>query len=399
MILALIAALLLGVLSGTITGLSPGIHINIVGAALVSLSAAAFSSILPLYLVVFIVAMSITHSFVDFIPSIFLGAPNEDTALSILPGHELLNEGRGYEAVMLSNYGCLIAIILLIFLSIPLNFVIPTIYPYLSKTMAFILILFSINLIFIEKNKFSALLVFILTGILGFIILNLNENLLSQPLLPLLSGLFGSSTLILSIKQKTKIPQQEINNKFKIPLKSPLIGSVIASPLCGFLPGLGSGQAAILGNQIAKTDKRGFIVLIGITNTLVMGFSFISLYLIQKARTGSAVSIQQLIGTVSYKMLILILIVCLFSGIISFYITKFLAKIFAEKIDKINYSILSIFVLIIIFIVVFIFSGLLGVIILILSTLTGIYCISLNIKRTNMMGCLLIPTILYYLHF
>ena len=399
MILALIAALLLGVLSGTITGLSPGIHINIVGAALVSLSAAAFSSILPLYLVVFIVAMSITHSFVDFIPSIFLGAPNEDTALSILPGHELLNEGRGYEAVMLSNYGCLIAIFLLIFLSIPLNFVIPTIYPYLSKTMAFILILFSINLIFIEKNKFSALLVFILTGILGFIILNLNENLLSQPLLPLLSGLFGSSTLILSIKQKTKIPQQEINNKFKIPLKSPLIGSVIASPLCGFLPGLGSGQAAILGNQIAKTDKRGFIVLIGITNTLVMGFSFISLYLIQKARTGSAVSIQQLIGTVSYKMLILILIVCLFSGIISFYITKFLAKIFAEKIDKINYSILSIFVLIIIFIVVFIFSGLLGVIILILSTLTGIYCISLNIKRTNMMGCLLIPTILYYLHF
>ncbi|MDO8468050.1 MAG: tripartite tricarboxylate transporter permease [Nanoarchaeota archaeon] len=397
MLLQITLFFILGTIAGILTGLSPGIHINIVGAALVSLSAAVFSSILPLYLVVFIVAMSITHSFVDFIPSIFLGAPNEDTALSVLPGHELLNEGKGYEAVMLSNYGCLIAIFLLIFLSIPLSFIIPITYPYLTKAMAFILIIFSINLIFIEKNKFSALLVFILTGILGFIILNLNESLLAQPLLPLLSGLFGSSSLLLSIKQKTKIPQQEINNKFKIPLKAPLLGSIIASPLCGFLPGLGSGQAAILGNQIAKTDKRGFIVLIGITNTLVMGFSFISLYLIQKARTGSAVSIQQLIGTISYKMLMLILIICLFSGIISFFITKFLAEIFAGKIDKINYSILSIFVLIIIFIVVFIFSGFFGLIILILSTLTGIYCISLGVKRTNMMGCLLIPTILYYL--
>jgi TctA family transporter len=46
--------------------------------------------------------------------------------------------------------------------------------------------------------------------------------------------------------------------------------------------------------------------------------------------------------------------------------------------------------------IVFIFSGFLGIVILIASTFTGIYCNSLNVKKTHMMGCLLIPTILFY---
>lgn len=339
--------------------------------------------------------MSITHTFVDFIPSIFLGAPDDaDTGLSTLPGHELLKEGKGYEAVMLSNYGSLIAVFILVIIAAPLIFIVPKVYPLLTKFMAFILIFFSLTLIFLEKNKPSALFVFILTGLLGLSVLNLN---IKEPLLPLLTGLFGSSMLLLTIKQKTKIPSQKIDDGFKVPLKFPVIGSAIASPLCGFLPGLGGGQAAIIGNQISKSDKRGFIVLIGITNTLVMGISFLSLYAIQKARTGSAVSIQKILGEMSTNILILVLLVSLLSGILAFFITKTLSKFFAKKIDKINYSLLSIIVLIIISIVVLIFSGIFGFIVLIISTLTGIYCIQLGVRRTNFMGCLLLPTILFYL--
>src|SRR3989338_11202577 len=263
MLFELFLFLFLGVLAGTLTGLTPGIHINLIGAILVSYSGSLllthlFFPILPIYLIVFIVAMSITHTFVDFIPSIFLGAPDDaDTGLSTLPGHELLKEGRGYEAIMLSNYGSLIAILILILLFIPLIFIIPKIYPFLTKFMAFILIFFSLTLILFEKNKFSALFVFFITGFLGLIVLNLD---IKEPLLPLLTGLFGSSMIILSIKQKTKIPKQKFE-KFKPKIFNPLLGSIIASPLCGFLPGLGSGQAAIIGNTISNTDKRGFLVL------------------------------------------------------------------------------------------------------------------------------------------
>src|SRR3989338_5575838 len=122
MLLEIILFLFLGIMAGILTSLAPGVHINLVGAILISLSASFFISLNPTYLVVFIVAMAITHSFVDFIPSIFVGAPDEGAELSVLPGHELLKQGRGYEAVMLTNYGSLAAIFILFLISLPLIF-------------------------------------------------------------------------------------------------------------------------------------------------------------------------------------------------------------------------------------------------------------------------------------
>ncbi|MEK6819870.1 MAG: tripartite tricarboxylate transporter permease [Nanoarchaeota archaeon] len=394
MLLEIIIFLFLGIIFGTFTGLAPGIHINLVGAILISLSASFFVSVNPIYLVVFIVAMAITHSFVDFIPSIFLGAPEEGTELSVLPGHELLKEGRGYEAIMLTNYGGISAIFIFILISIPLIFLVPKIYNLISEFIPFILIAVSLFMIFSESEKFSALFVFTICGILGLIVLNI-ENL-SQPLLPLLSGLFGASALILSVKTKNQIPKQIITFP-ETKIAKPLFGSLFSSLICGFLPGLGSGQAAVIGNIISKTDRRGFLVLLGATNTLVMGFSFIAIYTIQKARTGAAASIQELIGQISPQILILIFIAVFISGISSFYITKFLARFFSDKIEKINYSKLSLFTIIFLSVIVFIVSGFLGFFVFFASTLTGIFCISQNVKRTLMMSCLLLPTIFLYL--
>lgn len=401
MLFELIIALSVGILAGTITGLIPGIHVNLIGIFIVSLSASLFSSIAPIYFVVFITSMAIAHTFIDFIPSIFLGCPDTDTELSILPGHELLKKGQGYEAIILTCYGSLAAIFALILISFPSILIISKIKNLIPILIPGLLILVLFFLISLENKKLSALFVLLLTGFLGILILNPHEILgksleLNQPLFPLLTGLFGSSMLALSIKNKTQIPKQKIT-KPKIKILRPTLGAVIASPLCSFLPGLGSGQAAIIGNIISKTDRKGFLVLLGATNTLVMGFSFISLYIISKTRTGAAIAIQKIIGTLSWKILILILLVVLISGIISFFLTISLAKFFSQKITKINYSILSIITLIFLGIIVFLISGFFGFIILIISTFTGIYCISLKVKRTNMMGCLLIPTLIFYL--
>ena len=102
MLLEILLAILIGILIGTITGLIPGVHINLVGAFLIGVSASFLFFVGPVYLAVFIVAMAITHTFVDFIPSIFLGCPDTDTELSVLPGHELLKKGQGYEAIVLT---------------------------------------------------------------------------------------------------------------------------------------------------------------------------------------------------------------------------------------------------------------------------------------------------------
>jgi putative membrane protein len=394
MLIEIIGFLLLGILIGIITGLIPGIHINLIGIVLISLSATLFINLNPLFLVVFIASMAITHTFLDFIPSIFLGCPDTDTELSVLPGHDLLKKGRAYEAILLTTYGSLAAIIILILISYPSVLILSKIYSYLLLVLPYLLIAILILLISLEKRKMIASFVFLLTGLLGWSVLNLES--LKEPLLPLLTGLFGASMLIMSIKNKTKVPKQEIS-KPKIKMLRPLTGALIASPICSLLPGLGSGQAAIIGNTISKSGREGFLVLLGATNTLVMGFSFISLFIISKTRTGAAVAIQQIIGQLSPKLLILILITVFISGIISFFLTLKLAKIFSKKINNVNYTLLSAGTLLILILLIGLVSGFLGLLILLISTLTGIYCISLKVKRTNMMGCLLIPTIIFYL--
>ena len=107
----------LGVLTGVLTGILPGLHVNNIALIFLSLSGtivSAFGFLLDygistdfilVLICVYIISVSISHTFHDIIPSTFLGAPDEDKALSVLPAHSLLLEGKGYEAVALSAIG------------------------------------------------------------------------------------------------------------------------------------------------------------------------------------------------------------------------------------------------------------------------------------------------------
>lgn len=396
MLLEFLIALLAGTLAGTITGLAPGIHINLVGAIIVSLSLSLFSGIPPVYLVVFIVSMSITHVFIDFIPSIFLGAPEDGTELSVLPGHDMLKRGLGFQAVKLVSSGCLYGIFIFIIMMIPLYFITKKIYELSIglNLIPFLLIGVSINLILVEKKRMLGLFVFIVSGILGISVLNMG---IKEPLLPLLTGLFGTSALLLSIKSRTRIKKQDLNAKIKIKKIKPVFTAALASPLSIFLPAISSGQIAVIGNQFSKIGKEGFLFMLGIINILTMSFSFLALFLISKTRTGSAVAIKSLIGIPEFKIFMLIAVIILLSGIVSFFLTGFLSKKFLLFLEKTDYSKVCIFTIIFISIITLVVSGFFGFIVLVISTLTGIYCISLGVNRINMMGCLLLQTIILYL--
>jgi putative membrane protein len=395
MLIEILFFLFLGICAGVVTGLTPGIHVNLVGAVLLFFSKSSLSFIEPIYLAVFIVSMSIAHTFLDFIPSIFLGAPEEGTELSVLPGHRLLKKGLGYEAIKISAYSGLLALVFFIFLIFPLIEIIPKIYFLIQKEglVAYFLIFISLILIFSDKKRLSSFFIFILSGILGLLVLRVDFR---EPLVPLLSGLFGASTLILSIKSKTKIPKQKITNKKSFFVK-PVFNSALFSSFLSMFPGIGTGQIAVIGSLVTKTDDKKFLSLLGATNTMVMALSFVFFYSISKTRTGSAVFIENLLGNLPLKILIFICVIILISGVISFLLTLKLGKFFSKKISELNYSKLSKIVLLFLFFVTFLVSGFIGIIVLVVSTITGIYCISLGVKRTQMMGCLLLPTIIFYL--
>ena len=396
MILEIILTISLGILAGTITGLTPGIHINLIGALLLSISAFLLKITSPIIIIIFLISMAITHTFIDFIPSIFLGAPDEDTVLSILPGHELLKSGQGYEAITLATYGSAAAIIIILIISPIFIYFLPKFEPIIKLLIPYLLIASTIFLISKETEKLITIVVFFLSGFLGIAVLS---SPIKEPFLPLLSGLFGASSLIISIKSKTKITKQSIK-KIKITKKEffpPLIASMLTAPLTSFLPGLGSGQAAVLGTSLIKTSKKSFLILLGATNTIVLGLSFIVLYSIERKRTGMAVALNEILQTLTLNHLAIILITITLTGIISFHLTLFLGKFFAKNIHKISYTKISISILIFLSLIVLTFSGPFGFFLYLISTATGIYGILTGVRRINLMGALVLPITLWYL--
>ncbi|MBU0760286.1 MAG: tripartite tricarboxylate transporter permease [Nanoarchaeota archaeon] len=403
MLIEIILALLLGITAGTITGLFPGIHINLVAAGLLALvSGAYFSGIAPMILVVFVVAMAVTHTFIDFIPSVFLGAPEEDSFLAVLPGHQLLRQGKGYEAVVLTLYGSLAALPIVLIFSLLFVYFLPMIFDFSRIFIPYVLVFVSLYLILKEEEITNALIVFAMAGFLGLLSFYLPVK---EPLLPLLTGLFGTSALVVSLRARLEIPKQKIKplKEIKIKKKSFLtsvFAAAISAPLCSFLPGLGAGQAAVIGSEISGNlgdDKKAFLFLVGAINTIVMALSFVTIYAIGRTRSGAAVAVSEILGEISFGSLVVILGAVVVSGVIAFFVGTSLAKVFALNINRISYSKISFGIIGLLVVVNLVLSNWIGLIVLITATALGVFCILSRVRRIQLMGALLVPTIIYYL--
>jgi putative membrane protein len=393
--LEILLPIILGILAGTITGLVPGVHINLVAVLLLTLTTKI--NISSLSAIIFIVSMATTHTFIDFIPSVFLGAPDPDTVLSVLPGHRYLLQGKGFEAVKISLYGSILGLILVVLITPLLLILVPKIYELIQKSILAIIITAAIFVITKEKKKLTALSLFLLAGCLGIASLNLN---LSQPLFPLLSGLFGTSGLILSLKQKTVLPKQIVSNPNITLTKSGkyLLPATAASGLTGFLPGLGAAQAAIIGSSMFKEiEQKYFIFLTGAINTIVMIIGLIALIALNKTRSGAIVVVQKLTPNISPTVFIILIATALLAGSVSCFTAIFLAKKFTKLLEKVNYKLTCKIIIYFIILLAFLFSGWLGLLILAVSTAVGILPSLIGIQKNNLMGCLLVPVILFFI--
>ncbi|MBL7051436.1 tripartite tricarboxylate transporter permease [Candidatus Woesearchaeota archaeon] len=383
----------IGICLGIITGLIPGIHVNLISVIILSLSVFLLKYLSPLYVCIIIISMAITHSFLDTIPSVFLGVPEEDTALSILPGHRLLLEGRGFEAVMLTVVGSLGGL-LVGFMFIPLLLkLVSIIYPLIQNYIGWILLIVSVFMILKDEKKIWALIVFVSSGILGLIVLN---STVDEVLFPLFSGLFGVSMLIMSLQDNVIIPKQEVTN-IRAEGKYKAIGcSVLVGWFASFLPGLGPAQAAVIGSQFVKLTEKGFMILVGGLSTVNMLLSLVTFYVLDKARNGAVVTVSKIIEINFYEFLIFITVALIVGGVASILAIK-LTKVFSKLISKVNYKKLCISIILLICVMVGIITGWVGLIILVVSTALGIVPAIKGVSRSHMMGCLLIPVMSYFL--
>ena len=397
--LELIFALLLGCGAGIITGLLPGLHVNTVAAIVLSALAVLTNYFSFLSLGVFLVAMLITHSFLDLIPSIFLGAPDDGgTVLSVLPGHQMLLKGEGYKALKLTIaggigaylFGLLTLPVFLIFLKYG--------YAQLEQIVVPIIISFSILFMLTEKKlrgKTWALLIFLLSGTLG--LLALNNLQMKEPLFPLLAGLFGLPTLLLSAGATKKIPEQRFDSKINFGGWLTHVKGAVCAALMSVLPALGSAQATILAQFFSKKrDAEEFLVIVGGINTVSVLFVLTTLYLINKSRTGVIAVMKQFLTVDFYSYSILLAASFAATGI-AIFLTMVLGRYFANRIWKIKYRMLSLGIFLFIIILIGIFSGILGLFILSVATAVGLLAPKVGVKRIHAMGCLVIPVVAYFL--
>ncbi len=404
-VLELLVYVVGGSIAGVFTGLCPGVHVNTV-----AMLAVAFSITGKQELSLAVISMAVTHSIVDFVPSVLLGAPNSSEFLSVLPGHELLLKGKAMEAVNLSALGALFGGLGAILLGFAVSELAIQSAEVLQFSIPFILLAVLILMVFGEESRVQrkrAFLVALLSSLLGIIALSSatlassNSSAFSSSskmLFPLVTGFFGVSNLLHSIGKNSKIPKQKpFSGKTSRKLVFEGCGTgIIASALVSIIPSIGPSQAAFLLKHFVGSIKReSYLVLLGAVGTANTVFSYFVFFSTGKIRTGVAAAISEL----GAEQNILYIISAVFVSLgIGYFFSLYFSKKILCIVQKVNYSALSSGIAVFLSILVVLFSGTTGFLVFVTATAIGYYSIARGIKRINTMAFLMVPTILIYLN-
>lgn len=376
---------------GTIAGLIPGIHTN-------NITQIAFLT--PLFgneALIFVLSMVTTQSFVDFIPTIFIGAAGESSFEGILPGHKMFLEGKGHEAISLTVFGGIIATIISI-MCFPFFIKFIEFFPTNFEIIIPIILIFStLVLILTEKTrnkKILAMIIIIISATHGIFFTN--------QIFPLISGYFGISTLINSTIKKPITKTQQTNFNIEKNKTIDAITGIIGGAIVAFVPGIGNNlAAAIIRIFRQKIKTKNYLVLLGSINTSNFIFSIPVLLFLSKTRNGAMVFLKEKIILTDQTIFLgcaTILISAGIAGIITIYLSKKIAKTknnFFMKLQEKN--LLEKIIIIFIIILVIFFNGLIGFIALVFSTALGLITIQTKIKRSTCLGFLIIPVLFFYL--
>lgn len=387
----ILAIIILGTLVGVFTGLTPGIHPNTV-----------IFTFLPFYFVFnpdfilfmsFVSGLSVSHTLHDFLPALFLKAPEAENALASLPGLDMVAEGEGRKAFILTLIGGLSSIYVFI-LGLPLLFLLLSIiYPYIESVMLYILLFFLFFILFNSKSALNAVIVASLSGALG--LLTLNTGFQQQfILMPVFAGLFAVPAITYSLFQEFGIPDQK--ESFRIERENVFSGGTgfLAGLLAGIVPGIGAAISTSFLTPLMDANSEKFMTGLGGVNTSDILISFLALYIIGKPRTGSSVALQT-ISEVTFAQIGFLIGACIFASGVSGILALKNLDLFLGLVEKIDFRILGLSTLTLITAIVGFTTGYYGMLVYATSCLIGTVALLSN-SWAACMSVLMIPAISYF---
>jgi putative membrane protein len=347
-------AMVPGCLLGLVAGLVPGLHANTISHALLAFPgflvgptvfAAGAVSGSPGAMAAgagLLFGMALGHAFTDDVPAVFVGAPDAETALSVLPGHRLLQEGLGAVAVRAAARGSLLGVlfglplvpVLAWLMGPPVNGYaqVRPLLPALLVGIAGVLVLSerggaSPDGLSPGRARWLALALLSASAALGELVMfrgmppfgfyPLGQPALDTggPLLALFAGLFGLPTLLLATRaREAERPEPVASGQDPLgrggTLRAGATGTG-AGAVVGWLPGIGAAQATTLafaigdflrlrrkGPSNTPREAAAFLAAASAVGTANLLFNLVALSVLQRERSGVMVALNQWAGPI-----------------------------------------------------------------------------------------------------
>jgi putative membrane protein len=383
-----------GIALGTASGLVPGLHANNFALLLAGFAPAIPAP--PLYVGAAMLAAGVTHTFLDVVPALALGVPDPAMAPTALPGHRLVLQGRGREAIRLSALGSALAVGLAVPLAVPLTLAMGHLYPTIIAHLTLVLGTLCVLLVLTERTwraRVGAALALGTSGVLGLLTLDMPAGGLvpaGSMLAPLFAGLFGAPILIEALSGEG-VPEQDdpqVTTTRRFILAVAAVGT-LSGAIVGYLPGISAAIAAA--GALAVLPQRGpraFVVATSGVSTANTVFALFALVSLGSPRTGVLVAVDR--TGVPLNLPVLLASVAL-AAAVAFLLVLALGDRYLAAVGAVDNVVLSLAVLGLLGVLVVVFAGLPGFGVFVVATAVGLLPARFGARRMTCMGVLLVP--------
>ena len=417
------AIMLLTAVAGALiaSGLSlvPALHIYNVAGFIILATATLGEIVPPEYLAMFFLGMITSYAMLNTIPSIFLSAPDDSTIFVVLPGQKYLLQRRGYEAVVLTGIGGLGGIAVLALLTPVAPSLFPALRAILQPHLHWILWTVIAFMLLSEwpkgsdrapaglrrwwdgwKSLTAGLFTFLLSGLLGFILLYRSlvpVTVAYQNLLPAFVGLFAVPWILQNILSRVELPEQHIPQTVDATpwlfLRGTFAGA-LGGLFAAFFPVVTGGIGGLIaGHATAQRDDRLFIISQGASKMIyyVGGFLFFFVPGLHLTRGGMAWMLSSLWSSYTPQTYYLAVAAVVLTGVISFFLLLLMTRLAIKLVGKVHYRWISLGTLVVLLTIVVGMTGLRGLLICGVATGIGLIPVLWGSRRMNCMGVLLLP--------
>ena len=386
-----------GVLLGTASGLVSGLHANNMALLLGGIAPSVPGP--PLYVGMAMLAAGVAHTFLEIIPTLALGVPDPAMAVAALPGHRLVLEGRGREALRLSTLGSGAAVFLAVPLAVPLTTAMTTLWPAIRANLPLVLGGVAVLLVLTERRLISKLVAavsFALSTLLGLATLGLSPAApldAGGMLAPLFAGLFGAPVLIDAIGGQGVPPQDDpkiVASKRSVLGLSGL--GTISGAVVGYVPAVSSAVAATFALLAVpgRYGARGFVVTTSGVNTANAIFALFALVALGSPRTGVLVAVEAASVPLSIPHLLVGIAFGAIAGAVG---VLLIGDRYLAVVGSLDPTRLSVGLLCVLAGLSYLFAGPVGVAAYLAATVIGLVPARFGARRATLMGVLIAPIV------